>query len=49
MHSISYNIEIMVNTGADVVEEELFQSFFLDIKLGWKHHGKAVKKAVKKL
>ena len=33
MHSKSDNIEIMINDKADEIIEELFQSFFLDIKL----------------
>ena len=33
MHSENDNIEIMINEKADEVIEELFNNFFLDIKL----------------
>ena len=36
MHSENDNIEIMINEKADEVIEELFNNFFLDIKLCWK-------------
>ena len=35
MHSKSDNIETMINDKADEVIEEVFNHFFLDIKLGF--------------
>ena len=41
-HSETDDKEIMINDIADEDTEELFQSIFLDLKLGWKHQWKLV-------
>ena len=42
MHSKNDNIEMMINDREDEVTEEVFNHFFLEIKLGWKYQWKIV-------
>ena len=42
MHSRSNNIGTMINDKEDETKEDLFNHFFLHIKLGWKYQRKVV-------
>ena len=42
MHSRSNNIRTTINDKEDEAKEELFNHFFLHIKLGWRYQRKVV-------